>query len=252
LVDAHAVRDRSRDFQEFGNVGTHLQFRGIPPGQVWLSDRVPERERPFLVAQARAELRAHAAGRSADAAYDYGTTVGRVERARENPRPTHGDIPADVYRGLWKTVARDGEQVQVWIVDGQAVRTLFKVDFTEGAHHYVDSFVPPGEVWIEDQTDPAEHDLLLLHELTERRLMKQERMGYDEAHEEASRVEYAARKEQGGRPSVPPSPFRHRKGLPVPAPEGPARCSTPPPRTSPYWSPRKASSSRTRNTSGIT
>jgi hypothetical protein len=217
LVDAHEVRNRSRDFQEFGNVGTGLQFHAIPRGQIWLSDRVPPEERPFLVAQARAELRAHQAGQGEDDAYDYGVTVGRAERTRRGPgRPSHGDIPADVYKGLWKVVHQDGEAVQVWVVDGQAVRTLFKVDFTEGAHGYVDSFVPPGEVWIEDQTDPAERDLLLLHELTERRLMKQEQLDYDQAHKEASKVEYRERqrRKQGGKPSVPPSPFRHRKSLP--------------------------------------
>jgi hypothetical protein len=199
LVDAHQVRNRSPDLQEFGNVGTHQQFHAIPPGEVWLSDRVPAGERPYLVAQAQAELQANAAGQNEDASYGFGLTVARAERARRRPaRPSHDDVPPDVYVERLGTVTdEDGEQVAVWLVDGELIRDVFKVDFAQGGNGMVYSFTPANEVWIEDQTDPGERDLILLHELTERREMKQERLNYDRAHEAASKIEFQARQRRG-------------------------------------------------------
>ena len=48
---------------------------------------------------------------------------------------------------LLRSYSRD---LRVWIVRGELVRDLFFIDFTEGGHDRVYKFVPPGEVWLDD------------------------------------------------------------------------------------------------------
>jgi hypothetical protein len=79
------------------------------------------------------------------------------------------------------------------VVDGELVRDLYYIDFTEGGHDKVYKFVPPKEVWIDDDVSPAERKFILLHELHERHLMD---LGwtYDKAHPDSSRIEFDGRR----------------------------------------------------------
>jgi hypothetical protein len=52
-----------------------------------------------------------------------------------------------VHARLWKAL---GNGVHVWFVKGRLVRSMYDVEFTEGGHDYVYEFVPPNEVWIDD------------------------------------------------------------------------------------------------------
>jgi len=98
----------------------------------------------------------------------------------------------------------------IWIVDGEMVRTLRFIDFTEGGHDAVYPFMPKNEVWIDDDIKESERKFVLLHELRERNLMCQgwEYDPYDgrvmtrhthaqpihrSAHYSASQVEYFCR-----------------------------------------------------------
>lgn len=196
-VDAFKLRNRSTDWQEFGNFGTHLQWSKIPKDEVWVADTVPDKELPFLLASAEAQLRAHGGGASQDDAYEYGLAVERAERERHpevgGDRPYHDEVIPDVYAGLWKTVQGKAGPVQVWIVNGLMVRNTTKTDFVEGGHAYVYPFMPEDEIWIEDQVSEEERSFVLLHEFTERHLMRNRKVDYDKAHEYASKVEFAAR-----------------------------------------------------------
>ena len=85
------------------------------------------------------------------------------------------------------------KKIKVWIISGEAVRALFFLDFTEGGHGYVYSFIPKKEVWIDDDIEPDEIKFVLLHELHERNLMSKG-MKYDPAHKKSSEIEYYCRK----------------------------------------------------------
>ena len=86
--------------------------------------------------------------------------------------------------------------MQVWLVDGELVRDLYFIDFVEGGHHYVYHFVPESEVWIDNDLSRVEYPFVILHELHERHLMRDEKLGYDEAHNSSSAIEYQCRKKK--------------------------------------------------------
>ncbi|MEI7718810.1 MAG: hypothetical protein WCI72_02995 [archaeon] len=63
------------------------------------------------------------------------------------------------------------ENLKIYIVRGDLVRSLFNVDFTQGGHDKVYNFIPKNEVWIDDDLYKKEMPYVLVHELHERYLM---------------------------------------------------------------------------------
>jgi len=77
----------------------------------------------------------------------------------------------------------------VYIVDGEYVRNHFDSDFEEGSNCYAHpEYVSQGEIWLEKGLE-KEYPFILGHELTEAKLMRDEGMTYDEAHDRAKREE---------------------------------------------------------------
>jgi hypothetical protein len=70
------------------------------------------------------------------------------------------------------------------------------VDFIGGGHHWVYSWLPAGQIWIERSTN-REQRLLLAHELVEVLAMKYLRVKYDRGHSIANGVEGALRRKPG-------------------------------------------------------
>jgi hypothetical protein len=87
---------------------------------------------------------------------------------------------------------KDG--VCVYLVDGPVVRRDIDIDFTEGGHGAVYGYIPKKEVWIEKEESEEERNFLLLHELHEYRLMTDEGLEYEEAHQRASAIEQDCRR----------------------------------------------------------
>jgi hypothetical protein len=105
--------------------------------------------------------------------------------------------------------------VKVWVVDGNLVRSYYKTDYTEGGHGYVYPWVPRPEIWVEDGVDHRELPFIVRHEYLERRLMRDEGLDYDTAHEICSRVEFDLRKARGATPLLVPGRGKlHKKDLP--------------------------------------
>jgi hypothetical protein len=96
-------------------------------------------------------------------------------------------------------VRHDG--LEVWRVDGHAVRDQLDVDFTNGSHDLVSPFVPAGQIWL-DREAPAERgapadewQLWLLFQLAHRRRMLAGAT-YLQALAVAERIERRARRAQ--------------------------------------------------------
>ncbi|HVR06916.1 MAG TPA: hypothetical protein VMW75_02615, partial [Thermoanaerobaculia bacterium] len=203
LVNMTAFRSRSLDAQEAGLWSLHEDYPDlIPPGEVWMSDAADPTDRRYFLANAQAIYDGLACGLSYDDATDYGLAVERSERERDTlggegkQLPTHADIARmGVYVRPWLTLERDGERVAVWLVKGRKLREIFKTDAFSGGHAFVYPWIPEPEVWIEADKRPSERAFDVLHELTERQSMKHEKLGYDDAHNRAARVEFAARQE---------------------------------------------------------
>jgi hypothetical protein len=85
-------------------------------------------------------------------------------------------------------------------VDGNLVRSYYKTDYTEGGHGVVYPWVPRKEIWVEDGVDHRELPFIVAHEYVERRLMRDEGLEYDSAHEACSRFEFELRERAGAPP----------------------------------------------------
>ena len=196
LVDGESVRNLSSSAEEFGGVAIHPQFPDlIPRDEIWIDKDSGKDEIPLLADTALYQLKQIAAGKSKDEAYKEAIRREKRERAKADyakrgHRSSDRKLPKDIYVKLYRTLF-DG--IKVWLVNGEEVRNHSKVDFVEGGHDYVYDFIPDGEIWLEDGLNAEELPYILYHELVERKLMKEQKMDYDDAHEIASDKEYKKR-----------------------------------------------------------
>ena len=188
--------------EEFTNFGQHYGFRFIPKDEFWLDDQGAPGEEPFFIEHLLVERRLMAGGLAYDPALDEADKVEQAARditplAREGETllkaGRQDELIARIHQQLLSELSGD---VKVWIVDGELVRDVFDIDFTEGGHDKVYSFVPANEVWLDNDVLPGERSFILLHEMHERHLMS---LGwkYAEAHADSSRIEYDCRRHPG-------------------------------------------------------
>ena len=205
-VNAFAVRNVARPDEEFGNFATRDDFPDlIPEGEVWISEKLAPKEGLFFIANALTLMARQAAGATEKAEED-GLSVERALREKiigvefRDGRP-HRRVPAEVYLEKYDTLPDPkGPPVEVWLVDGNLVRSHYKTDYTEGGHGHVYPWVPRREIWVEDGVGRREVPFIVCHEYLERRLMRDEGLDYDTAHEICSKAEFALRKGQGATP----------------------------------------------------
>lgn len=81
----------------------------------------------------------------------------------------------------------------IYLVDGEKVRDVLDIDFTMGGNEARYSYVPPGEIWIDNAQHILDRTATALHELIERDLMLHHGMSYDTAHDAANARERALR-----------------------------------------------------------
>jgi len=205
-VNALAVRNAAQPDEEFGNFATRDEFADlIPEGEIWISEKLAPKEGVFFIANALTQLKQQADGRKPEDAYDAGIEVERQLREKLNgvefrDGKPHRHVPEDIYLSQYTTLPDPQGPVEVWLVDGNLVRSYYKTDYTEGGHGYVYPWVPRNEIWIEDGVDHREIPFILSHEYLERRMMRDEDIDYDTAHEYASELEFDLRKARGATP----------------------------------------------------
>ena len=85
--------------------------------------------------------------------------------------------------------------IKIWLVDGDLVRRRYYKRFTEGGNDAAYSWMPRGEVWIDDKLPVKDRYHVIMHELYERGLMSKSssRWPYHRAHEKANKMEWALR-----------------------------------------------------------
>jgi hypothetical protein len=197
IVDGPYVRENLDE--EFTNFGQHYVFPFIPRDEFWLDRQNVPGEEQFFIDHLLVERRLMAGGMDYDHALDKGDAAEKAERSRtalaregEALRAANGDaaLVAKIHKEL---LAEYSGGLIVWVVDGELVRDLDYIDFTEGGHDKVYAFVPSKEVWIDDDVSPAERKFILLHELHERNLMDRG-WTYEKAHRDSSRIEFESRR----------------------------------------------------------
>jgi len=84
----------------------------------------------------------------------------------------------------------------VYLVSGQQIRDEIDIDFTCGGNEGVyPTYVPAGEIWIDDALHTSDRMATTLHEIVERDLMIHHGWSYDRAHDAASEAERPFRKQ---------------------------------------------------------
>jgi hypothetical protein len=193
VVDGSYIRGKTDE--EFTNFGQHFRFPFIPENEFWLDQEASNDEQKFFIEHLLVEHRLMKSGKPYEEAIYAADIAERKERRRA------GDIKKltlnesklpdghDMHKVLWKKLENG---MQVWIVNGRLVRSVFDIDFTAGGHDKVYEFVPEKEVWIDDDIIEQERGYVLLHELHERNRMS-EGIPYSKAHNESSKLEYRCR-----------------------------------------------------------
>ena len=193
LMDGKYIRDNIDE--EFTNFGQHYRHKFIPENEFWIDHERTPGEEEFFIDHMLLENRLMSEG------LGYEEALKKADRAEMKER-RKVDFTKKNIKGLSKEEYLDkvykrllepySKYLRIWIVDGELVRDLFFIDFTEGGHDKVYSFIPSGEVWIDDDVEKGERKFVLLHELHERHLMS---MGssYPDAHRSASHIEYYCR-----------------------------------------------------------
>ncbi len=190
IVDGKYIRDNI-DI-EFTNYGQHYRFKFIPKNEFWIDKMRTKGEEKFYIIHLLNENKSMSKGMSYPKAIDKADEIEKKERIKwylkkkkikitKNIEETNGLIHK-------KLLKKYSERIKVWIVDGGMVRSIFFIDFTQGGHGEVYPFIPKDEVWIDDDLSKKEIELVLLHELHERKLMIKG-VKYNPAHEKANKIE---------------------------------------------------------------
>lgn len=194
IVDGKYIRDNIDE--EFNNYGQHYQFNFIPEKEFWIDkERAPGEER-FYIDSMLVMNRLISKNVPHDEAVKMADKIELRERSKSRLMKKEMSLinkKEELIKSIHKRLLSEySKKVKVWIVNGEVVRDLFFIDFTEGGHDFVYSFIPKNEVWIDDDLNSEDIKFVILHEVYERRLMSKG-MDYDSAHKRASHIEYSCR-----------------------------------------------------------
>ena len=79
--------------------------------------------------------------------------------------------------------------LEMFLVNGEFLRNHVDSDFVQGGNPERYSWIPEGEIWIDETTPTEELPYVALHECDEANLMHSHHEGYEKAHDQAQRVE---------------------------------------------------------------
>lgn len=179
------------------NFGQHYRFPYIPENEFWLDRETTGDESSYFIEHLKVELSLMKQGSSYDQAIVEADRVEKTLRRKDNDiqnviDPVTKMVDPRKFRVRLLKVLDNG--VKVWLVNGRWVRSVLNIDFTQGGHEYVYSWIPENDVWIDNDIDWTERGFVILHELNER--MKMENgMNYSDAHADSSALELSCRKQ---------------------------------------------------------
>lgn len=100
------------------------------------------------------------------------------------PPPSNGRRRS--LKGVYEYYLGKRDGLDVWIVNGSFIRRKILSEFLFGGNDRVYNFIPEGEIWLDGSISAVEVEYTTQHELTERKLMAEKGLSYDEAHKIAS------------------------------------------------------------------
>ncbi|MDO8493467.1 MAG: hypothetical protein Q7S19_02910 [bacterium] len=193
IVDGYYIR-QNIDIN-FNNFGQHYRFNFIPKNEFWLDRQDKPGEENYFIAHLLAEHKLMAEGKDYNDALDEGDKIEqelrgqnkRIRDLKERLKTDRASVLKDVRLKLLKEYTN--EIVKTCVVDSFLVRSLFYIDWVAGGHDKVyPAFVPPNEVWLDNDIVKEEMKYVLLHELHERYWMSKG-WEYNKAHASALEIE---------------------------------------------------------------
>lgn len=195
IVNGKYVRD-NLDI-EFTNYGNNSQFKFIPADEFWIDKERNPGEEEYFIKSMLVMNRLLSKGIKSKDAVKIVNRIEKMERSKSKlisheikSRKGKKDSIKKIHKELIKEYSVG--KIKVWIVNGELVRGIFFLDFTEGGHDKVYKFIPRNQIWIDDDLDYSEIRFVLLHEIHERNLMARG-MRYNDAHKLSSELEYYCR-----------------------------------------------------------
>lgn len=158
----------------------------IPDGEIWL-DYYFKAEANFLLAVEKAQYSQEKKLKNINALFVDQRRWYEKEQFCKKERAPDFKIKEETVGGL-----------RASYVNGEIVRKYLDPSFVMGGHDLVYSYVPAREIWIDHLMNPADIPHVLVHEVTERKLMEEERDLYEIAHEFATAAEKKSRRKAGG------------------------------------------------------
>jgi hypothetical protein len=196
IVDGKYIRDNVEE--EFTNYAQHYNFRFIPYDEFWIDKERNPGEEKYFIDSMLVMNRLISKGVGRIEALKRANKIEKRERSKSKLmkkelkiKKNKGNVLKTVYKNLIKEYSQG--KIKVWVVNGELVRDLFFLDFTEGGHDKVYGFIPEKEIWIDDDLELDERKFVILHELHERNLMSKGK-DYCSAHKSSSKIEYYCRK----------------------------------------------------------
>ncbi len=171
---------------EFNNFGSHSGFPSmIPANELWLDrEHAPDESKYYV-----RHLLTLEAGIKRGLSY---SEARKIASGREAVMRARDKVPNGIYIKKLEEFSNDG--CDVYLVNGQQIRNWFHIDFVSGGHDKVyPSFIPAGEIWIDNDIVPTGRKFVYDHELYERNRMEKGKLTYLQAHKEAAQVEQALR-----------------------------------------------------------
>jgi hypothetical protein len=195
IVDGQYIRNNINE--EFTNFDQHYHFKFIPKKEFWIDKEHAHKEEDYFIDHLLIENYLMKKGYTHDTALKKADQIEQKERRKsayfkryfKKKKLTKKETIDKIHKKLLKKYSN---KIKVWIINGELVRDLFFIDFTEGGHDKVYNFVPENEIWLDDDLSKGEMKFVLLHEIHERNLMSKG-MNYEKAHRSSSRIEYFAR-----------------------------------------------------------
>ncbi|MCR4327685.1 MAG: hypothetical protein NUV46_03840 [Nanoarchaeota archaeon] len=174
IVDGSYVRKNIDE--EFTTCGEHYVFKKIPKNELWLDNGIDKDDEKYFIDYVLIEHNLMAKGYSYDTTWREGNRVQKREREKDKEFKKIKKLQSkESYKIIdkihKKLLKKYSNNLQVWVVNGKIVRDLFFIDFVDGGHDKVYSFVPQNEIWLDNGISKKEIKFVLLHEAHERYLM---------------------------------------------------------------------------------
>lgn len=167
---------RNNIARDFPNYGVNRSFVFIPKDEIWIDyENGGRKEARYYVDMFLAMDRALKEGKTHEEAIVIANKTELREREKSEIVKELKKIKLrkNVLKRIHKKLLfkKYTNCLKIWQVRGDYVRDLFDVDFNQGGHGMVYSFIPNNEIWIDDDVYKKEIPFTLVHELHERYLM---------------------------------------------------------------------------------